>query len=52
MDSVLEQLKNGKGTEAEEYACVTVFFSDIANFTVLSSKTSVKLQVMDRPRIC
>lgn len=38
---VLEQLKSGK-TEAEEFDCVTVFFSDIAGFTVLSSKTSTK----------
>ncbi|KAJ3089567.1 Guanylate cyclase soluble subunit beta-2 [Quaeritorhiza haematococci] len=39
---VLEQIKAGKGTQAEEYASVTVFFSDIANFTVLSSRTSTK----------
>lgn len=38
---VLEALKNGN-TEAEEFESVTVFFSDIANFTVLSSKTSTK----------
>ncbi|KAJ3074368.1 hypothetical protein HDU98_011437 [Podochytrium sp. JEL0797] len=39
---VLEQLKSGKATGAEEYACVTVFFSDIANFTPLSQRTSTK----------
>jgi class 3 adenylate cyclase len=39
---VLEQIKSGKATEAEEYDCVTVFFSDITNFTVLSSQTSTK----------
>jgi class 3 adenylate cyclase len=39
---VIEQIKAGKATEAEEYACVTVFFSDITNFTVLSSQTSTK----------
>lgn len=38
---VLEALKNGK-TEAEEFQDVTVFFSDICQFTVLSSKTSTK----------
>ncbi|KAJ3111471.1 Receptor-type guanylate cyclase gcy-22 [Phlyctochytrium bullatum] len=40
--SVLEQLKNGQGTGTEEFACVTVFFSDIANFTVISSRTSTQ----------
>ncbi|KAJ3031532.1 UNVERIFIED_CONTAM: Heat-stable enterotoxin receptor [Siphonaria sp. JEL0065] len=39
---VLEQLKSGKATGAEEYNCVTVFFSDIANFTPLSQRTSTK----------
>jgi len=39
---VIEQLKAGRGTQAEEYENVTVFFSDIANFTVLSSRTSTK----------
>ncbi|KAJ3412238.1 Guanylate cyclase 2G [Chytridiales sp. JEL 0842] len=40
--SVLEQLKTGKATGTEEFSCVTVFFSDIANFTVLSGRTSTK----------
>jgi hypothetical protein len=40
---IIEQIKNGQATEAQEYESVTVFFSDIANFTVLSSKTSVSL---------
>ncbi|KAJ3066584.1 Guanylate cyclase 2G [Quaeritorhiza haematococci] len=40
--NVLEQLKSGEGTSAEEYESVTVFFSDITNFTVLSSRTSTK----------
>ncbi|KAJ3319026.1 Guanylate cyclase 2G [Blyttiomyces sp. JEL0837] len=40
--SVLEQMKSGKATQAEEFSSVTVFFSDIANFTVLSSRTSTK----------
>jgi class 3 adenylate cyclase/uncharacterized membrane protein YhaH (DUF805 family) len=39
---VIEQIKAGKATEAEEYDSVTVFFSDITNFTVLSSQTSTK----------
>jgi hypothetical protein len=41
---VLEQLKSGKAASAEEYSSVTVFFSDIANFTVLSGRTSVSFQ--------
>jgi class 3 adenylate cyclase len=39
---VIEQLKSGQATQAQEYENVTVFFSDIANFTVLSGKTSTK----------
>ena len=39
---VIEQLKSGKAPGAEEYDSVTVFFSDITNFTVLSSQTSTK----------
>jgi len=41
-ESVVEQMKKGKKAEAEEYECVTVFFSDITNFTVLSGRTSTK----------
>ncbi|KAI9225151.1 nucleotide cyclase [Blastocladiella britannica] len=41
-EGILEQLKNGQATEAKEYDCVTVFFSDITNFTVISSRTSTK----------
>ena len=41
-ESVVEQMKSGKKAEAEEYECVTVFFSDITNFTVLSGRTSTK----------
>ncbi|KAJ3213185.1 Guanylate cyclase 2G [Dinochytrium kinnereticum] len=40
--SVLDQIKSGKATSAEEFQSVTVFFSDITNFTVLSSKNSTK----------
>eukprot|EP00128_Syssomonas_multiformis_P000236 Colp12_sorted_trinity150504_noHs@28177 len=36
---VVQRLRDGKEVDAEEYECVTIFFSDIANFTVLSSKT-------------
>lgn len=39
---VLEQIKSGRATQAQEYESVTVFFSDITNFTVLSSQTSTK----------
>nr|AUF74470.1 opsin-GC isoform 3 [Allomyces reticulatus] len=39
---VLEQIKSGQATEAQEYESVTVFFSDITNFTVISSRTSTK----------
>ncbi|KAJ3132303.1 hypothetical protein HK101_004614, partial [Irineochytrium annulatum] len=40
--SVLENLRSGRATGAEEFNCVTIFFSDIANFTVISSRTSTK----------
>jgi class 3 adenylate cyclase len=39
---VLEQLKTGKAPNAEQYDSVTVFFSDITNFTVISSQTSTQ----------
>jgi class 3 adenylate cyclase len=39
---VLDQLKNGQAPNAEEYDSVTVFFSDITNFTVISSQTSTQ----------
>jgi class 3 adenylate cyclase len=42
LPSVLEAMKNGESTEAQEYESVTVFFSDITNFTVISSRTSTK----------
>ncbi|KAJ3316398.1 hypothetical protein HDV06_003735, partial [Boothiomyces sp. JEL0866] len=47
---VLDQLKNGNVPSAEEYECVTVFFSDITNFTVLSSQTSTQdmLKTLDQ----
>ena len=41
-EEVLKQLKTGNVPNAEEYESVTVFFSDITNFTDLSSKTSPK----------
>ncbi|KAJ3260075.1 hypothetical protein HK103_001151, partial [Boothiomyces macroporosus] len=47
---VLDQLKGGNVPSAEEYECVTVFFSDITNFTVLSSQTSTQdmLKTLDQ----
>ncbi len=35
-------MKRGKSVAPEDYDRVTVFFSDITNFTVLSSRTSTK----------
>ncbi|KAJ3243971.1 hypothetical protein HDU78_011634 [Chytriomyces hyalinus] len=40
--SIAAAMKAGKATGAEEYASVTVFFSDIPNFQALSSKKSAK----------
>ncbi|KAI8804906.1 nucleotide cyclase [Cladochytrium replicatum] len=40
--NVLQQLQSGKSAGAEEFSSVTVFFSDIANFTVLSSRNTPK----------
>ncbi|KAI8829928.1 nucleotide cyclase [Chytridium lagenaria] len=40
--SVLDQLKSGEAAETEEYSSATVFFSDIANFTIMSSKVSTQ----------
>lgn len=48
---VIQQIKSGKSTEAQEYDCVTVFFSDIANFTVLSGKTSVLFYIFVNIRL-
>jgi class 3 adenylate cyclase len=39
---VLKQLKEGNTPNAKEYDCVTIFFSDICNFTVLSGETDPK----------
>jgi class 3 adenylate cyclase len=41
-EEVLNQLKNGNAPAAEEYDSVTIFFSDITDFTVLSSKTTTQ----------
>eukprot|EP00834_Sanchytrium_tribonematis_P001193 NODE_27_length_39007_cov_1.590650.p8 type:complete len:535 gc:universal NODE_27_length_39007_cov_1.590650:18044-16440(-) len=41
-EDVLQAMKEGKSTEAEEFESVTVFFSDIANYTVLSSRNTPK----------
>ncbi|KAJ3249228.1 hypothetical protein HDU78_005368 [Chytriomyces hyalinus] len=40
--SVVEAMKAGKSTGAEEFASVTVFFSDITNFVALSNNHSTK----------
>ena len=41
-EDVLQAIKEGRSTDAEEFENVTVFFSDIANYTVLSSKNTPK----------
>ena len=41
-EEVLKQLKTGNVPNAEEYESVTVFFSDITNFTVLSGQSTPK----------
>ncbi|KAJ3097635.1 hypothetical protein HDU96_000307 [Phlyctochytrium bullatum] len=39
---LIEQLKSGKATGAEEFESVTVFFSDITNFPALTAKAKTK----------
>lgn len=43
---VAEQLKRGHKVEAENYDCVTIYFSDIVGFTAMSAE-STPLQIVD-----
>jgi class 3 adenylate cyclase len=38
--SVAEALKRGERIEAEHFACVTIYFSDIVGFTEISAHSS------------
>jgi hypothetical protein len=41
LNSIIDQLKSGKATGAEEFEGVTVFFSDIPNMAQLTSNATV-----------
>ncbi|KAI8804907.1 nucleotide cyclase [Cladochytrium replicatum] len=43
--SLVNQLKTGKSTGAEEFASVTVFFSDIPNFPAIAAESTVANQL-------
>ena len=38
--AISEQLKNGQEVKAEIFECVTILFSDIANFTSLAAEST------------
>ena len=47
---VAEALKEGKKVQPEEYPCVTIFFSDIVNFTTIASsmEPALVMSMLDR----
>ena len=44
--SVAESLKQGRPVEAETFECVTIYFSDVVDFTVLSA-SSTPMQIVN-----
>jgi len=50
-EDVISQLMSGEESAAQEFESVTVFFSDIANYTSLAGKTSAKDMLMNLNRL-